>query len=559
MVIVCYIYSFWLFIFSVVSLFYSLEFINCNIIYFIEYELFSLNSSMFMVSILLDWMSLLFLSFVMFISSMVIFYCNEYMVGDLFLNRFIYLVVLFIFSMFFLIISPNLISILLGWDGLGLVSYCLVVYYNNYKSYNAGMITVLSNRVGDVALILGISWMVNYGDWNFYLYLNFNLFFIIGMLMFIAAITKSAQIPFSAWLPEAMAAPTPVSSLVHSSTLVTAGVFLLIRFYYVLSNSILSMLMILSLLTMLLSGISANFEYDLKKIIALSTLSQLGMMMFILSLGSVDLAFFHLLIHAVFKALLFMCAGLLIHLNNGIQDIRVIGGSLIHLPLLKSYILLSILSLCGMPFFSGFYSKDLIAEILSVSEVSISIYMMFYFTIGLTVSYSIRLMYYVLWSEVKSYKYCEMSSSFMSMMKGMSGLIFWVILLGSVLSWIYIIDFYFIYLSFIMKTMTLLFVVLGGVCSMMMVFFKSYYNYLNLKFFGMLGNFLFFSLIFNKSSVSYSKMIIYMEQGWLEKLGSQGLYLSFSYMSNKFYMLFKENFKILLMMIYIFIVFMYLI
>nr|UFK32143.1 NADH dehydrogenase subunit 5 [Ophrygonius sp.] len=556
---VCYIYSFWLFIFSVVSLFYSLEFINCNIIYFIEYELFSLNSSMFMVSILLDWMSLLFLSFVMFISSMVIFYCNEYMVGDLFLNRFIYLVVLFIFSMFFLIISPNLISILLGWDGLGLVSYCLVVYYNNYKSYNAGMITVLSNRVGDVALILGISWMVNYGDWNFYLYLNFNLFFIIGMLMFIAAITKSAQIPFSAWLPEAMAAPTPVSSLVHSSTLVTAGVFLLIRFYYVLSNSILSMLMILSLLTMLLSGISANFEYDLKKIIALSTLSQLGMMMFILSLGSVDLAFFHLLIHAVFKALLFMCAGLLIHLNNGIQDIRVIGGSLIHLPLLKSYILLSILSLCGMPFFSGFYSKDLIAEILSVSEVSISIYMMFYFTIGLTVSYSIRLMYYVLWSEVKSYKYCEMSSSFMSMMKGMSGLIFWVILLGSVLSWIYIIDFYFIYLSFIMKTMTLLFVVLGGVCSMMMVFFKSYYNYLNLKFFGMLGNFLFFSLIFNKSSVSYSKMIIYMEQGWLEKLGSQGLYLSFSYMSNKFYMLFKENFKILLMMIYIFIVFMYLI
>lgn len=178
-----------------------------------------------------------------------------------------------------------------------------------------------------------------------------------------AAITKRAQIPFSAWLPAAMAAPTPVSALVHSSTLVTAGIYLLIRFRSALSETILPILLLFSSLTMFMSGLGANFEYDLKKIIALSTLSQLGVILRILSLGFKDLAFFHLLTHALFKALLFICAGAIIHNVKEYQDIRLMGGLVVFIPLTCMCINLANLALCGTPFLAGFYSKDLILEV----------------------------------------------------------------------------------------------------------------------------------------------------------------------------------------------------
>jgi len=159
-----------------------------------------------------------------------------------------------------------------------------------------------------------------------------------------------------------MAAPTPVSALVHSSTLVTAGVYLLIRFSECITLTSRALLMFLSTVTIFLSGLVANFEYDMKKIIALSTLSQLGVMMFSISLGLYGLAFFHLVIHALFKALLFLCAGVLIHGVGGSQDIRLCGGLARTFPLIGVCINLANLSLCGLPFLSGFYSKDLIIE-----------------------------------------------------------------------------------------------------------------------------------------------------------------------------------------------------
>lgn len=236
------------------------------------------------------------------------------MEGDNSLNKFIYIIFLFVASIALIILSPNIIRILLGWDGLGLVSYCLVIYYHNVKSYNSGMLTILSNRLGDIAILLCISWIVNFGSFNFYYiqYIDYDLYVIL-LLVVIAAITKRAQIPFSAWLPAAMAAPTPVSSLVHSSTLVTAGVYLLIRFHNLLEYN--SYLLVISVLTLFMSGLGANYEIDLKKIIALSTLSQLGIIMFILSLGQYEIAFFHLVRHATFKSLLFLCAGYYIHNN----------------------------------------------------------------------------------------------------------------------------------------------------------------------------------------------------------------------------------------------------
>lgn len=187
---------------------------------------------------------------------------------------------------------------------------------------------------------------------------------VLKVLLVLAAITKRAQIPFSAWLPAAIAAPTPVSALVHSSTLVTAGVYLIIRFRPALTNRTpQSCLLIISCLTMFIAGLGANYEYDLKKIIALSTLRQLGVILRILALGYAELAFFHLLRHAIFKALLFICAGVVIHRAMDCQDIRSIGGLINFIPLTISFIRVANLALCGFPFLAGFYSKDIILEV----------------------------------------------------------------------------------------------------------------------------------------------------------------------------------------------------
>lgn len=221
-----------------------------------------------------------------------------------------------------------------------------------------------------------------------------------GALLVFAAITKRAQIPFSAWLPAAMAAPTPVSALVHSSTLVTAGVYLLIRFINLLEGSfILKVLLLLGGLTIFMAGLGANFEYDLKKIIALSTLRQLGLMIRILSIGFISLAFFHLLSHALFKALLFMCAGAVIHREKNFQDIRYMGALVSQMPYTIATLNIANLALCGMPFMAGFYSKDIILEMASFIEINVLSYILFYFSTGLTVCYSLRLMYYTVYSH----------------------------------------------------------------------------------------------------------------------------------------------------------------
>nr|APX40181.1 NADH dehydrogenase subunit 5 [Cryptocephalus quadripunctatus] len=500
----------------------------------IELNMLSFNSSPIIMSILMDWMSLMFISFVTLISSAVVFYSNEYMSGDYNINRFILLIVLFVVSMILLIISPNLISILLGWDGLGLVSYCLVIYYQNVKSFNAGMLTALTNRIGDVALLMAIAWMMNYGSWNYYFYLEIcssDIYMkMIGWLVILAAITKSAQIPFSSWLPAAMAAPTPVSSLVHSSTLVTAGVYLLIRFHFCFSHLMMFILLFISSLTMFMSGLGANYEYDLKKIIALSTLSQLGLMMGILSLGEWRLAFFHLLTHALFKALLFMCAGSIIHSFSNMQDIRCLGGLINQMPYTICLFNVCNLSLCGLPFLSGFYSKDLTVEMMSMEYLNIFIYLIFYISVGLTVSYSVRLMYY---SLVGDYKFVSLSSISEGnfMIKAMSLLILFVVFSGSSLSWVIFFTPYFIILPFFMKVMTLLVIILGASLgySVSKVSFNYELNkglYLMIsRFLGMMWNMPFIStnMVTFMSLKPGGMMINLIDQGWAEFYGSKSL------------------------------------
>lgn len=344
------------------------------------------------ITIIVDWIRLGFSSLVIFISACVLIYRTVYINIEKFFFRFIIIVYLFVLSIIFLIFSPNLVSLLLGWDGLGLVSYCLVIYYQNIKSANAGIVTILSNRVGDVAILLSIAWLFNFGGWNFF-YLQFivprkDLFYLI-VLIVLAAITKSAQMPFSAWLPAAIAAPTPVSSLVHSSTLVTAGVYLLIRFRFLIYMN--SFLLYVGVLTMLMAGASANFECDLKKIIALSTLSQLGLIIMVIGLGLNDLSFFHLITHAIFKSLLFLCAGVFIHSYGEIQDIRFISRLVKGLPVSSFYFIICSMALCGFPFLSGFYSKDLILELFIMGRMNLGFWLLVCVATIFTLSYSIRL------------------------------------------------------------------------------------------------------------------------------------------------------------------------
>nr|ARH54722.1 NADH dehydrogenase subunit 5 [Trachys troglodytiformis] len=567
MLSICLIYSVFFVIISMISFLMGLHFLCNDLVYFIELELLSINSNMVIMSLLFDWMSLFFMSFVLFISSMVIYYSDDYMKGDLNLTRFILMVCLFVLSMMLLIISPNMISILLGWDGLGLVSYCLVIYYQNIKSSNAGMLTALSNRVGDVAILLSIAWLANYGSWSYVFYLdcmkNDYVLQVVSFLVVIAAMTKSAQIPFSSWLPAAMAAPTPVSSLVHSSTLVTAGVYLIIRFFNCLNPLLLSFLLLISTITMFMSGLGANFEMDLKKIIALSTLSQLGLMMSIIALGDPILGYFHLLSHALFKALLFMCAGSFIHNFMNCQDIRYMGSIFTSMPLTCVFFNISNSSLCGLPFLAGFYSKDLILESASMMELNLLIYLMYFVSTGLTVSYSFRLFYYSMLGDFNFLSLNKINHDSLIMLIGMGGLIMLVITGGSLLSWILLPFPYFICLSFFMKMMTLMVISFGAFLGYQLALLSLNSNLISLFF--IKTSFLFASMWnmpvlstlmvsqdFLKLGRYYSKFV---DQGWLEYMGSQNFYNVLINTSNKMSKVFSNNLKIYLMIFVLWVIF----
>nr|YP_009725537.1 NADH dehydrogenase subunit 5 [Homoeoxipha nigripes]QHQ73128.1 NADH dehydrogenase subunit 5 [Homoeoxipha nigripes] len=564
----CFIFSLMFFFMSFFFFLFGMKLGLKSMVYFLEWELINLNSSSVCFSMLLDFKSLCFMSFVLFISSMIILYSNLYMELDFNVDRFIILVVLFVFSMMFLIISPNLMSILLGWDGLGLVSYCLVIYYQNMKSYSAGMMTILVNRVGDVCLLISIAWVLNFGSWNYlFMYMNSNFDFelkIILILIIISSMTKSAQIPFSSWLPAAMAAPTPVSALVHSSTLVTAGVYLLIRFsnlvYMINLNDFLLMI---GCLTMFMAGLGANFEFDLKKIIALSTLSQLGFMISSIGLGFPNLAFFHLLTHALFKALLFMCAGVLIHNLNNLQDIRGMGSLVNQMPFISICFNFSNLALCGMPFLSGFYSKDLILEIGNMMFMNKFVFVLFYVSVGLTVCYTFRLIYYTMSMDFNYGCYHMLNDEMWGFIMPMLMMVIMSIMGGSFLGWVLIDIPELIMLSDWNKYLIFGMMFIGGwigfEMSNLMVLVESMY-FSNNKLIFFLGNMWFMPYLFtyfiNHYFLSFGMNISKsVDKGWLEEVGGQGFWMIINkmFLVNQFFQ--NKNLMIYLVSFFIWIVF----
>nr|QFO89461.1 NADH dehydrogenase subunit 5 [Empoasca flavescens] len=533
-----------LMILSVIMIQFSMSFLNSSKNILIEWTIISINSFNLNYIMFFDWISLMFMSVVMIISSMVILYSSEYMgIKSFSSNRFLFLVLMFILSMMLMIISPNMISILLGWDGLGLVSYCLVIFYNSLKSYLAGMLTCLVNRLGDIGLIISVSWLSCYGSWNFLFYLEkYNYY--MYMLIIVSSFTKSAQIPFSMWLPAAMAAPTPVSSLVHSSTLVTAGVYLLIRFFNKLQfNNF--WFVIISMMTMMMSSFCALYEFDLKKIIALSTLSQLGLMMSSLFFGLSEMTFFHLCTHAMFKSLLFLCAGIFIFHMNDNQDIRCMGPTCIMMPYTTSCFMISNITLCGMPFLSGFYSKDLIVELYSSGMCNSMIYMLFYISLSLTVLYTIRLIYYSLMFNVKNNSMNLFLEKLNMMKYSILILVINSTMFGCMMGWLTMMNTTLIMLTFNIKLLTTMMIISGVILSLEYLKINKYMmmNY----YYEITNMWMMFNYSYYIFKLTYKFIFKYKNMlNWGEIYGPRGLSYLLISMSNKYQLYYISNFKILL-------------
>jgi len=475
-VISIFIYFYIIMLRFLVILFFRIYLFYMDMAIMLEWGIVFINALSMEVIILIDWISILFIRLIIVISSMIIVYRYVYIFREKNINRFVILVILFILSIVLIVLRPHVIGILFGWDGLGLVSYCLVIFYQNYSSFNSGIVTVLCNRIGDIGLLISIGLLVIDGGWN--IIFNRRERTIIVILLMIAAITKRAQIPFSIWLPMAMAAPTPVSALVHSSTLVTAGVYLIIRFNkFLLFGGINMVLFFLSVITIFIAGAIACVEFDLKKIIALSTLRQLGLIIITLRVGLGIMSFYHLLTHAIFKSILFICAGVIIHSMINNQDIRLFGNLKEVIPYTIMCFLIANISLCGFPFIAGFYSKDIIIELIYNNRINLFILIIILISLILTVSYSLRLYYYIFFRNMKFYRYNNLKENRI-MNVSIIILVILRISLGSMIRWIFFFDEYLIYLRLGVKILTINFCLFGliiGLVSIMINLIKLYY------------------------------------------------------------------------------------
>ena len=376
-----------------------------------------INSGNFVAnwSINIDPLSSVMLVVVTFVSALVHIYSIGYMSHDPHKPRFMSYLSLFTFSMLVLVVSDNFLQLFFGWEGVGLCSYLLIgFWYKKNSANNAAIKAFVVNRVGDFGLAIGIFLIFFYmGTINFnevfnlvpqfvekkiiFLGSEINLITCICLFLFIGAMGKSAQFLLHTWLPDAMEGPTPVSALIHAATMVTAGVFLVVRcspiFEY--SQFALHVVAVIGMITAIFAASVALVQNDIKKIIAYSTCSQLGYMFFAVGVGAYHVAIFHLFTHAFFKALLFLGSGSVIHAFNDEQDIRKMGGVWKKLPFTYVLMLIGTLALTGFPFLSGFYSKDAIIEFAFLEQSKVGNYAAFIgiFTAFLTSIYSWRLLF----------------------------------------------------------------------------------------------------------------------------------------------------------------------
>ena len=385
----------------------------------IELKLFNwINNGNLVVdfSFVIDSLSVVFCILISMITSLVLIYSLDYLNGDPYHVKFFSYLNFFAFSMLTMVLAKNYLVMFLGWEGVGLASYLLVNFWDTRNLANKSALkAVIFNRVGDIFFFAFLAMMfIGYGSFDFSVIfplasqikyqvifgINFNE--LLSLFILIAAMAKSAQIFLHPWLPDAMEGPTPVSALLHSATMVTAGLFLILRSFSIISTapSICFFISIIGLATSLISSFTGLYQYDIKRIIAFSTCSQLGFILFSIGLGNLKFGLFHLFNHAFFKALLFLCAGSVIHACQE-QDIRKMGGLWKFLPLTYVTMLIASLSLAGFPFLSGYYSKDLVLQgsYALLSDFAISIAIISAISSFLSSFYSFRLIYFVFFGE----------------------------------------------------------------------------------------------------------------------------------------------------------------
>jgi NADH-ubiquinone oxidoreductase chain 5 len=561
----------------------------------------SFNTLFVNFTFLFDNLTFIMLFIILIISGIVHIYSFNYLEKDPHHIRFLSYLALFTFFMLLLVVSENFIIFFFAWEGVGLCSYLLInFWFSRLQANKAALKAIFYNKIGDLALLIAICLIfylfgtlsfttlitlipycinITYSIFN----INFNLYILISFFLFIGVIGKSAQFGLHVWLPDAMEGPTPVSALLHAATMVTAGIFLFLRctFFFDHCPIILKISLFVGSLTAFFAATTGFFQSDLKKIIAYSTCSQLGFMLVACGLTQYSVAFFHLFNHAFFKALLFLAAGTIIHTLQDEQDIRKMGGLAQFLPLTNTFFLIASFSLMGLPYLSGFFSKDLLLEIL----ISYNNNVFFFFclcllliTTGLTAAYSMKLFGLVFYTQ-PNFLYCllpkiqenvtyvQILLSFLCFLSIFSGWLFSDYFVGCGTT-----NFSFLFyqtpeliqheflLPFV-KQLPLFFTICG--------FFFTYYLcfYCNFLFFWTNFYWYFISFFFNQKwlidffynkcfLILYKKLIyffyLFLDKGMLEFLGPMGFAFNLQYMSCQLRQIQNGNLSSYLFYIYFF-------
>ena len=579
--------------------------LNNNIICVNIYELFKVGDISIQIGFLFDALTAIMLLVVICISSFVHIFTAGYMSHDPYIIRFYTYLGLFTFFMLILVTADNFLQLFVGWEGVGVCSYLLInFWYNRALANKAAIKAMLMNRIADVFFIFGIILiLINFKTLNYIVIFslveyikNFNIFIfftevkiidLILFFLFLGAIGKSAQIGLHTWLPDAMEGPTPVSSLLHAATMVTAGVFLLVRcsFIFEKSDFILFLIIIIGSCTALFSSMVATYQYDIKKIIAYSTCSQLGYMFFSAGLSNYNITLFHLFNHAFFKALLFLGAGSIISALLDEQDLRKMGSLIYKMPFTYFSFLVGSLSILGFPFLTGFYSKDILLEFayISYSIDSLYIYIMGVLTAFFTAVYSFKLIFFAFFIKSNLYnKKIKLNENnyfillplfLLSILSIFAGYLFSEVFLGVGNN--YINNSIFIsfehynnieveFISPLIKNMPLILTFIGIFLSYIFFFKLSlkkkkkyikifvlknylYINYYNAGFF----NFFYIKIFIYFLNIFYKVNVKKIEKGFFELYGPVGLYLWFRNLSYKIRILSPFFVNISLLLIYL--------